>query len=226
MKIYNRIRMNIDTWEILEEDSYEYSGQVSWAKGGSSGGDSVDKAYNKRMAKIAERQQGMAEEYFDFWREYQAPTEQMREESARQLLPAETELRSGQIASESRLLGVTEDYNRSMMEYAKEDLQARKPLAKKYYEEAMKGDNVNRAGQEAAAGVAQQHDIAAGARRREAARAGVDVNSARFNEGLNATYLSRARDIAGQSSLARQKAKDSNFGKMDTAMNKQIGVGV
>ena len=35
-------------------------------KGGDSG-DSFDAAYNQRMATIAESQQGMAEDYFDFW---------------------------------------------------------------------------------------------------------------------------------------------------------------
>jgi hypothetical protein len=90
----------------------------------------------------------------------------------------------------------------------------------------MKGDDPNRAANQAGAGVAQEYDRAAGASRREAARAGVDVNSGRFKAGLNSTYLSRARDIAGQKTLARQKAKDSNFSKMDTAMNKQIGVGI
>ncbi len=37
-------------------------------KGGSSGGENYDAAYNDRMASIAETQQGMADEYFQFWK--------------------------------------------------------------------------------------------------------------------------------------------------------------
>jgi hypothetical protein len=36
--------------------------------GGGGGGDSVDREYNARMATIAEKQQAMAEEYFQYWK--------------------------------------------------------------------------------------------------------------------------------------------------------------
>jgi hypothetical protein len=225
MKIYTRIKMNIDTWEVLEEDSYEYMGPMALA-GGGGGGDTVDKEYNRRMAKIGERQQKMAEDYFQFWRDHQSETEKMRNAAERELIPGETALRKDQIDSERRLIRTHEDLYRSKAEYTMDDLEARKPLSRQYYQEAMKGENVERAAAQAGAGVAQEYDRAMGAQRREAARAGVDVNSGRFTSGLNQTYLSRARDMAGQKTLARQNARDRNFAKMDSAMNKQIGVGV
>lgn len=40
MKIYNRIVMDIDTWEVLEEDSFEYSGPLAMAWDGSGDPDS------------------------------------------------------------------------------------------------------------------------------------------------------------------------------------------
>jgi len=33
MKVYNKIVYNIDTWEVLEEDSYEYTGPVAECQG-------------------------------------------------------------------------------------------------------------------------------------------------------------------------------------------------
>jgi len=40
MKVYNRLVLDIDTWEVLEEDSFEYEGPVCEAKGGGGGGSS------------------------------------------------------------------------------------------------------------------------------------------------------------------------------------------
>jgi len=34
MKIYNKIVLDIETFEILEEDSFEYNGPVAWCGGG------------------------------------------------------------------------------------------------------------------------------------------------------------------------------------------------
>ena len=56
MKIYNKIIMTV-TGEVLEEDSYEYTGKLIQCKGGGSTS-TVDYAYNRRMASIAEDQQG------------------------------------------------------------------------------------------------------------------------------------------------------------------------
>ena len=64
MKIYNKLIVDIETGDSIYEDSFEYNGEVSECKGGSTTTNTQDKAYNKRMAAIAERQQAMAEEYF------------------------------------------------------------------------------------------------------------------------------------------------------------------
>jgi len=37
MKIYNKIVLDIETFEILEEDSFEYNGPVAWCGGGGGG---------------------------------------------------------------------------------------------------------------------------------------------------------------------------------------------
>lgn len=51
-KIYDKVVISMDTLETIHEESHEYDGDVAECKGG--GGDSVDKAYNSRMAAIAE----------------------------------------------------------------------------------------------------------------------------------------------------------------------------
>ncbi len=68
MKIYNKLVYDLKTDNIIEEDSSEYKGPVIHCKGGGGTTTSVDEAYNRRMAAIAEAQQAMAEEYFNYYK--------------------------------------------------------------------------------------------------------------------------------------------------------------
>lgn len=72
-------------------------------KGGGSSGDSYDAAYNRRMATIAEAQQGMADEYFQFWQDSYQPMEQAQIEANVSLIPEETLLRKSQLQHERYL---------------------------------------------------------------------------------------------------------------------------
>ena len=67
MKIYTKVVFDIDTMDVIEEDSYEYNGDLALC-GGKGGGDvdNVDEAYNARMADIAEKQMGMGQEMWDW----------------------------------------------------------------------------------------------------------------------------------------------------------------
>jgi len=78
MRIYDHVVIDLATGETLEERSAEYTGPVSECKGGGSSSttNTVDYAYNNRMATIAEQQQGMAQDYFDFWKSDYKPLEQ------------------------------------------------------------------------------------------------------------------------------------------------------
>ena len=59
MKIYTRIEINMETMAVMHEESFEYDGIVSLCGGGSGGGSSttntVDYAYNSRMATLSEQ---------------------------------------------------------------------------------------------------------------------------------------------------------------------------
>jgi hypothetical protein len=82
--------------------------------GGSSGGGSsttrqiieggYDAAYNARMARIAEQQQALAGQMFDFWRQYQAPLEAAQARVGMELLPAQQEYMQGYLASQTGML--------------------------------------------------------------------------------------------------------------------------
>lgn len=95
MKIYTRIVMDMTTMQVEEAESFEYQGEVAECKGGG-GGDQVDEEYNRRIANIAESQQGMAEEMLNMYKygETNAPTTQykvgdewMAEDKAQKAVP-------------------------------------------------------------------------------------------------------------------------------------------
>jgi hypothetical protein len=69
MKIYNEIVLDMESWDIISEDFFEYSGPVSYLGGGSGGGTVTtgDPAYNRRMASISEEELEMARAYFDYY---------------------------------------------------------------------------------------------------------------------------------------------------------------
>lgn len=67
MKVYTRVVIDMATGETVEEESHEYSGPVDKCKGGGST-NTVDKEYNRRMANIAEEQQGTYEQMMNFYK--------------------------------------------------------------------------------------------------------------------------------------------------------------
>ena len=76
MRIYTKIVIDMETLEVIESEYFEYSGPIAHCGGGgSTTTNTVDYAYNARMAAISERQQAMAEEYFQFWQSDYKPLE-------------------------------------------------------------------------------------------------------------------------------------------------------
>jgi hypothetical protein len=94
MKIYNSVIIDIATNEIEYEDSFDYKGPICNCKGSSTTINSIDEAYNNRMAGISEKQLGMAEEYFRFWQDSYKPMEQAQIDANMAIIPQRTALQS------------------------------------------------------------------------------------------------------------------------------------
>lgn len=91
----------------LLDISHEYEGPVGLC-GGSGGGESVtntvDYAYNARMATLSEEQQEWAREYFGVWKEFQKPYEIAQAKSNMAVLPQETGLYKGWLEAAAEIL--------------------------------------------------------------------------------------------------------------------------
>jgi len=68
MKIYSRIVIDIESMAIIESDESEYDGPLVELKGGATTTNTQDTTYNARLAEIAERQQAMADEMFEYYK--------------------------------------------------------------------------------------------------------------------------------------------------------------
>ncbi len=212
-------------------------------KGDSGGGDSFDAAYNSRMASIAEEQQGMATEYFNFWQESYKPMEEAqidanmkmipgetdlaiaKNESALALLPGQTELAGAQNESNLSLIPGQTETAQKQITYAgakaDDDLVALKekaPVRNAFFKESLEGVDVegqaNKAGADAAHSFAGSQAIMG----RDAARMGVNPNSGKFASMNNSNALNRAKTISSARTKARTGAEKENYTRLTNAM--------
>ena len=201
MKVYEKVVIDMDTLEVVEERSYEYYGEVAECKGGSSTTNTQDKEYNRRMATIAEAQQAMAEEYFDYWKSDYKPFEQAQTAAQMSLIPGETALAQESVDAQREMIGM------------------QMPVAREFYNQSLKGINVQDEIGKATTDVAQKYGQIGGQWRREAGRMGINPESGRFASIRRKMLRDQARDTAGAATNARRYAEDVNYKRLAGAMN-------
>lgn len=166
---------------------------------GSTSTTSIDYNYNSRMAKIAEQQQGMAQEYFDYWKSTQQPLETEQTEAARSLLPGQTALTKEQIESQRSLLPQQTN------------------VAESYYDKVLGGVNTGERMGMARADVQQATSLTEGERRREYARMGVDPSSPAFAGMRSRDQQNKAKLMVGASNTARRDAEKEQMNRLTQA---------
>jgi hypothetical protein len=201
MKVYTKIVIDLETKCVVEAESFDYDGPVAECKGGSSSTTTVDYAYNRRMATIAERQEAMAEEYFKFWESEYKPMEKMQIEANKELIPMQTEF-----AKEQMGLGL-------------EEMKAAKPMVSEYYKQALEGVNVDERVTQARADVGLAFKEGEEATRREAGRLGLDPDDPRYARMMGSRGLSQAKATAGAMTGARIEAEDESFKRLQSGMS-------
>ncbi len=200
------------------------------------GGDSYDAAYNARMATIAEAQQGMAEEYFQFWQTDYQPMEQAQIAANQELIPHETALQKQKILAEKGLIpqqtalaGAQMDsamtlipqqteFEQAQITDAMQAMGERAPVRTQLFQQAAEGVDidgmVNRASADAMHSFANSQQML----NRNMARMGVNPNSGRFAAMSNQNSLDQAKTVAGAKTQARVQGEEQNFNRLTTAM--------
>jgi len=228
---------------FLNNRNYFLEHKLIYFKGGSSG-DTYDAAYNARMATIAESQEGMAEDYFNFWETTFKPmeTEQVQAnrdlipyekalskeqiQSQRELIPGQTSLTQAQIDAQSQLLPGQTQALEGEMQSRLEGLEARGGIRDAYYNEALNGLNpeaeADRAGTDAAHAFASSNETML----RDAARMGVGPESGRFAGASRTNSIERAKQIGGARSLARFQTEKEQFNRLNSAVGQGVIEGI
>ena len=207
MKIYTKVVIDMATGEVEQEESFEYFGPVALCGGSSGGGgDSVDKAYNARMATIYEAQQGMSEESYDFWRTDYKPMEREQIAANRELIPYQKELAKDQITAERELLPLKTETSKK--QYG---------AAQAFINEAGKGVDVNSRVSQAETDVKHGFGIASAGTKRDFSRAGLNVNSGRYGMMMKDLNLSQSQAIAGSRTKSRSAAEEETFNRLKSA---------
>ncbi len=229
---------------MIYQDNRDYfKKRLVYFKGSDGGGDSFDAAYNNRMATIAESQQGMAEDYYNFWKESYKPMEEAqinanmdmipgetdlaiaKNDSALSLLPGQTELAAATNESNLALLpGQTEAAQKTLAltgaqaDDAQVALKEKAPVRNAFFKESLDGLDVegeaNKAGADAAHSFANSEAVMG----RGAARMGVNPNSGKFASMTNTNAINRAKTISGARTTARSGAEKENYGRLTNAM--------
>lgn len=247
-KVYSEIRLDMNTGRVLNESFSWYEGPLVLLKGGGQSTNTVTKEidyeYNRRMAEIAERQQAMAEEYMDFWRDAYKPMEEAQIAANVELMPLETEYAKAQLTDKLGILPEEEKLRRQELAFQTSELgrqdvtkglehqvmqadlatqldlaPVRKEVASSFYEQALNGVNVRDRMNMAGADVARGFSEAEAANRREAMRMGLNPASGRFADQMRTTSLDRARGIGAARTTARREAEDERFKRASAAMN-------
>jgi hypothetical protein len=253
---------------------------------GGGGGDSVDREYNARMATIAEKQQAMAEEYFQYWKsgpghwetqtvggsgdtatgaagslssgirsafDSLAPKteqvwvkdpdgvsymdmEQAQMKANMELIPKQTKymstfldaetglvpqragLESAFLDAETGLVPQRASLESALIAEQQENIALRKPVTSKFYDEVLKGVDVDERVNLARADVESAYAGAESNARRWASSMGINPASKSYSAGLMSLAKEKAAAKVGATSLARRQAEEENFARLSGAV--------
>ena len=197
--------------------------------GSSNDSDTYDAAYNDRLATIAEKEQAISQEYFDFWKSDYRGMEQAQIAANMRMIPSETDLNIAQNEAEMSLLpGQTEltqatnaanlsllplqtDFTKLQISDATQAINDKAPVRSKFFNESLTGVNVNDRVDKAGADVMQAYQNSDDIMRRDAARTGINPNSNRFTSNMNTNSLNLAKNTALAKTTARDNAEKENY---------------
>jgi len=233
MKIYNKIVIaDFGAGEILEEDSFKYTGPVSECKGGgSSSTTSVDKEYNAGMLALSKEQQGWAREMFDVFKSGLGPGDTSELEYMQNVINANQKLLPAQTALERSQMGFEEKKIEAETELLPS--QTKTALSQLELEQGKIGAGMELLPGQTELAKTQISDTMAGIKERAPVRTkffkeaaeGVDVN-----ERMNLAQADVAQGFAGAEGIVRRNAArmgrnptNIDFGDMATNRAKAIG---
>lgn len=210
--IYDRVLIDMGTMRVLEADCREYEGEIALCKGGG-GGTEPDKAYNARMATIAERQQDLSDAYFEFWEENNAVLEAAKIKAELGNLEQQDAVTKQELTLQQGVLGMQQD-----------SLGATGELAQSFLKESLDGVN----GQEWANRAAvDQQNAASNANAtlaRNASRMGLNLNSGAFQSAMADQATKNAAALGAAKTQAFRDADKEKYNRLGQGLSAGLGL--
>lgn len=204
MSIYTRVVMDMKTGRTLCAEKAACTGPVALLKGGKGGGSSTtnitsepDKEYNARMAAVAERQQNLSDEFFNWWQKIQAPVEQANAEAQLGLIPLQTDI-------------------------VREGLEGFKGVQGDFYK-ASRPTSVETYAGRAATDANMALSRATGAMNRNMSRMGISPGSGAAQAASRDLAIQGAASLAGAANTGRMQGEEMNLKKLSGAMAYGLG---
>jgi hypothetical protein len=164
-----------------------------------------DPVASAKLAEVAERQQAMAEEQWDMYKDYFQDYEIEVAKANRDLLPYMT------------------SSTKEQLQYQEEASAANREMLPEFTKQAMEGVDVNERMDSASNEVKIAARLGEETRRREMSRYGIDPGSSTFANAANVAALDTSRNIAGARTSAKETAEQENFARLGAALGKETG---
>lgn len=240
----NVLRVNeFDCFEMISDEETITQGPVvaCYTAGSSSETNSVDYVYNAGMLDIAEDQQAMAQEYYDYWKNGANGGASFRDvESAQntanlELMPYQTDLQKSMLQADQGLLGVETEAQRAAAELGiagaetgiaranalKGLVPAAGDLSNEYFTQALgRAKDPTQEMDRAQAGVMQAFGKADQGLQRYMSLNNIDSSSGKGLAAKKNLLFDRAKGVAG----ARTNAYNQTFTGLQNAANTALGV--
>lgn len=237
-------QLTVDTFtgETVETELFYPTVRFKGGGGGSTTTNTIDYAYNARMAAVAEQQQNISNEYFNFYKTDYEPMERERIAANRALIPSQTAAGIAQAQADQAkatadiatakatadLAPVAAQTKMGILQGMQREQVMAEPVMADYYKKALTGVDPNKKVAEAKADVAQSFKENEGALARSAGRYGITPGSSAFVEGLAGQGTSQAKATAAAMTGARGAADKTNFEMLNAATQtykKNLGLG-
>ncbi|GEM_PF-4209911 len=211
-------------------------------KGG--GGDSVDYEYNARMASIYENQDEWANEFNDFWAEYERPYEIAKLDANQKMLKGDTALAIEKTAAERKalpyqteqataeaqygaesaksameLLPMQTDYEKERLVTATDREQKMRPVQDEYFSKALDGVDADSWAANAQADAASAFMASTSGMEMAMARRGATPGSGAYSGKTNESAMGRAMTIGKAASGGRESGERESFSRLSGAMS-------
>ena len=211
---------------------------------GSSTTDSVDYAYNARMATIYENQNEWANEFNNFWEDYEKPYEIAKLEANQDMLAGDTALsmektaaereilpyQTSQMTAEAQygtesaksameLLPMQTDYEKERLTTATEKEASMRPVQEKYFSEALEGVDANSWAADAQADAASAFMASTSGTEMAMARRGAAPGSGAYAGSQNESAMGRAMTLGKAASGGRESGERESFSRLSGAMS-------